>query len=146
VRALVRCLSAEPASFGGNDVRAWDRGGSLDGTPLGHETVAGVRESISPPQTHGGQELAYGQDFKVKGQWKNLYRALDKGGNTVDFLLRARRDALAARHYFERSIAHHGVSEMVTIDQSGANLAALKAINAERETPIKFRQRKYLNN
>jgi len=34
----------------------------------------------------------------------------------------------------------------VTIDQSGANLAARKAINAKRETPIKIRQRKYLNN
>jgi len=34
----------------------------------------------------------------------------------------------------------------VTIDQIGANLTALRAINAERETPIKTRQRKYLNN
>jgi putative transposase len=84
--------------------------------------------------------------IKVKGQWKYLYRALDKDGNTVDFLLRARRDRLAARRYFEKSIAHHGVPETVTIDQSGSNLATLKAINAERETPIKIRQRKYLNN
>jgi putative transposase len=84
--------------------------------------------------------------IKVKGQWKYLYRALDKDGNTVDFLLRARRDTLAGRRYFEKSIAHHGVPETVTIDQNGSNLAALKAINAERETPIKIRQRKYLNN
>ena len=35
---------------------------------------------------------------------------------------------------------------MVTIDKSGANLAALEAINAERETPIKICQSKYLNN
>jgi len=41
---------------------------------------------------------------------------------------------------------HHGVPETVTIDQSRSNLAVLKAINAERETPIKIRQRKYLNN
>jgi putative transposase len=77
--------------------------------------------------------------IKVKVQWKYLYRALDKDGNTVDFQLRARRDTLAAGRYFETSIAHHGVPETVTIDQSGANLAALKAINAERETPIKIR-------
>jgi transposase-like protein len=83
--------------------------------------------------------------IKVKGQWKYLYRALDTDGNNVDFLLRARRDRLAARRYFETSIAHHGAPETVTIDQSGANLTALKAINAERETPIKIRQRKYLN-
>ncbi|MGF7189959.1 transposase-like protein [Robbsia andropogonis] len=34
----------------------------------------------------------------------------------------------------------------MTIDKSGLNLAALKAINAKRKTPIKIRQRKYLNN
>jgi len=34
----------------------------------------------------------------------------------------------------------------MTIDRSGSNLAALNAINAERETPIKVRQVKYLNN
>jgi putative transposase len=39
-----------------------------------------------------------------------------------------------------------GVPEKVTIDKSGANLAALEAINADRETPIKIRQSKYLNN
>ena len=36
--------------------------------------------------------------------------------------------------------------ETVTMDKSGGNLAALQAINAERETPIKVRQVKYLNN
>ncbi len=34
----------------------------------------------------------------------------------------------------------------VTVDKSGANLAALEAINAERGAPIEIRQNKYLNN
>lgn len=84
--------------------------------------------------------------IKVNGQWKYLYRAVDKAGNTIDFLLRAHRDKTAARRYFEKSIAQNGEPEAVTIDKSGANLAALEAINAERETPIKIRQAKYLNN
>jgi putative transposase len=46
--------------------------------------------------------------IKVKGQWKYLYRDVDKDGNTVDFLLRARRDRLAAQRYFETSTAHNG--------------------------------------
>ncbi|NPT42275.1 DDE-type integrase/transposase/recombinase, partial [Paraburkholderia sp. 1N] len=75
-----------------------------------------------------------------------LYRAVDKAGNTIDFLLRAHRDKTAARRYFEESIAQNGEPETVTIDKSGANLAALEAINAERDTPIKIRQTKYLNN
>lgn len=83
---------------------------------------------------------------KVRSQWKYLYRAVDKEGNTVDFLLRAHRDKAAARCYFEKSIDRNGEPETVTIDKSGANLAALDALNAERETPIKIRQNKYLNN
>jgi putative transposase len=83
---------------------------------------------------------------KVRGQWKYLYRAVDKAGHTVDFLLRAHRDRAAARRYFEKAIDRNGAPETVTMDKSGANLAALQAINAERETPIKARQVKYLNN
>lgn len=41
---------------------------------------------------------------------------------------------------------HNGVPKTVTIDQSWANLAALKHINASRERPIRIRQSKYLNN
>ena len=83
---------------------------------------------------------------KVRGEWKYLYRAVDREGNTVDFLLRARRNKAAAQRYFEKSIQQNGVPETVTIDKSGANLAALHAVNAERDTPIKIRQVKYLNN
>ena len=83
---------------------------------------------------------------RVKGQWKYLYRAVDKDGDTIDFLLRAHRDKAAARRYFEKSIDQNGLPETVTIDGSSANLAALEAINAELETPIKVRQTKYLNN
>ena len=83
---------------------------------------------------------------KIRGEWKYLYRAVDKEGNTVDFLLRARRNKAAALRYFEKSIQKNCVPETVTIDKSGANLAALHAVNAERETPIKIRQVKYLNN
>ena len=83
---------------------------------------------------------------KVSGDWKYLYRAVDKAGQTVDFLLRAHRDKAAARRYFEKAIDQNGAPETVTMDKSGANLAALQGINAERETPIKIRQVKYLNN
>src|SRR5471030_1311258 len=76
---------------------------------------------------------------KIRGEWKYLYRAVDKEGNTVDFLLRARRNKAAAQRYFEKSIKQNGVPETVTIDKSGANLTALHAVNAERATTIKIR-------
>ena len=71
---------------------------------------------------------------------------MDKAGKTIDFLFRAKRDKVAARRFFEKSIAQNGVPETITIDKSGSNLAALHAVNAERETPITIRQVKYLNN
>lgn len=87
-----------------------------------------------------------GTYVKVRGEWRYLYRAVDKEGNTVNFLLRARRDKATARRYFEKSIQQNGEPETVTIDKSGANLAVLDALNAQRKTPIKIRQNKYLNN
>ena len=82
--------------------------------------------------------------IKVKGEWKYLYRAVDKAGQTVDFLLRANRNKAAAHRYFEKAIDQNEAPETITVDKSGANLAALQAINAERETPINIRQNKYL--
>jgi transposase-like protein len=82
----------------------------------------------------------------VRGQWKYLYRAVDKAGNTIDFLLRAQRDKAAARRFFEKAIAQHGQPDTMTIDGSASNLAALHDVNAERATPITIRQVKYLNN
>ncbi|MDE9448091.1 IS6 family transposase, partial [Xenorhabdus bovienii] len=86
--------------------------------------------------------------IKVKGQWKSLYRAVDTTGQTIDFLLTAKRDAPAALRFFHKAIRHHGEPEVVTIDKSGANKAALASLNAgkPKKNRIKIRQSKYLNN
>ena len=86
--------------------------------------------------------------IKIKGQWKYLYRAVDTAGNTVDFLLTAKRDAAAALRFFRKAIGQHGEPEVVTIDKSGANTAALATLNAgkPKEEAITVRQSKYLNN
>ncbi|MGY2486206.1 IS6 family transposase [Cupriavidus sp. CP313] len=82
----------------------------------------------------------------VRGQWKYLYRAVDRAGNTIDFLLRAQRDKAAAQRFLKKAVEQNGEPDSVTIDGSPANLAALHDINADRETPIVIRQVKYLNN
>ena len=84
--------------------------------------------------------------IKIKGQWKYLYRAVDKAGQTVDFLLTAHRDKKAALRFFHKAVRQHGLSEKVTIDKSGANTAALEALKAETGATIEIRQNKYLNN
>ena len=67
--------------------------------------------------------------IKVKGQWTYLYRAVDRNGETLDFMLSERRDLAAARKFFRRAIAANGVPDRVVIDKSGANLVGLQAVN-----------------
>lgn len=42
--------------------------------------------------------------IQVKGQWKYLYRAVDSQGNTLDFLLCAKRDAVAAERFLRKTL------------------------------------------
>lgn len=74
--------------------------------------------------------------IKVNGQWKYLYRAVDKAGKTVDFLLTARRDKKAAMRFFEKAMRANEVPEKVTMDKIGANKAAIDHIieNNQRES------------
>jgi transposase-like protein len=44
---------------------------------------------------------------RVKGRWKYLYRAIDKDGATLDFLLADRRNTKAAKRFFCRLEAQH---------------------------------------
>jgi putative transposase len=74
---------------------------------------------------------------KVKGQWRYLYRAVDKTGQTIDFLLTAERDEPAAKRFLTQAIRRHGVPETITIDGSAANEAAIKAL--QEQTPTNLR-------
>jgi putative transposase len=83
---------------------------------------------------------------KAGGQWKYPYRAVDRDGNTIDFLLRAKRDHSAVRAFFERAIDRHGVPGKITIDKSGANTAAIMSRQADSGLPIEMRRSWYLDN
>ncbi len=84
--------------------------------------------------------------IQVCGQWKYLYRAVDAQGQTIDFLMSARRDAAAARQFLEQALDLHGVPQKVSIDGSPANKAAVLELAATAAKPIELRQIKYLNN
>jgi transposase-like protein len=83
---------------------------------------------------------------KVKGEWRYLYRAVDKHGQTIDFLLTEHRDTAAALRFLKKAIRRNGLPETITIDGSDANEAAIKRYNEEHGTHIAIRQVKYLNN
>jgi putative transposase len=101
--------------------------------------------------------------IKCKGQWGYLYRAVDKEGNTIDFMLSKNRDTESASSFFAKAIGSSGIPEKVTIDKSGANEAGLIDINLQLsifavmllslfichealKLQINVRQIKYLNN
>jgi len=76
--------------------------------------------------------------IKVKGVRKYLYRAVDKGGNTIDFLLTAKRDKAATMHFFKKTISNNDVPEKVAMDKRGANKAAIDQIIKNNDTSIKI--------
>jgi len=90
--------------------------------------------------------------IKVKGKWCYLYRAVDKDGDTVDFMLSQKRNRKAALKFFKKALGSSGLPTTVTIDKSGANNAALERLNllfllgGLCFLTIYIRQLKYLNN
>lgn len=83
--------------------------------------------------------------IKVRDKWKYLYRAVDKNGQTIDFLLTAKRDKDAAQRYLHKAIKNFGTPEKINIDKSGANKAAIESYNEANGSNIVIRQNKYLN-
>jgi transposase-like protein len=146
----VRWYSAYPLSLRNLEEMMAERGISVD-----HSTVHRWAIKLLPvlekvfrrSKRKVGRSWRMDETYvKVKGEWKYLYRAVDKAGDTVDFLLQAHRDKAAACRFFEQAIEQNGKPEKVTIDKSGSNVAALEAINAGRRNRIAVRQVKYLNN
>jgi len=89
--------------------------------------------------------------IKVKGQWTYLYRAVDKSGDTVDFMLSEQRDEMAATAFFKQAINNNGFPHKVVMDKSGANYAGIENINmllmlAGLISFVEILQVKYLNN
>ncbi len=75
--------------------------------------------------------------IKVKGQWTYYYRAIDTQGQTIDFLLTAKRDTKAALRFLRKAINENGKPSLVNIDQSGANQASLNQFNRDHKNALK---------
>ena len=86
--------------------------------------------------------------IKVRGQWVYLYRAVDRHGRTVDFLLSKRRDVAAAKRFFSRATKQHGAPRVITLDGYAASHRAVTNLKESGRLPRRVRVRscKYLNN
>lgn len=86
--------------------------------------------------------------IKIKGKWCYLYRAVDKAGKTIEFMVSKKRDKKAAKAFFNKALGSTERPEKITIDKSGSNKSALDTINKTlpENEKILIRQIKYLNN
>ncbi len=88
--------------------------------------------------------------IKVKGEWKYLYRAVDSEGNTLDFMLSAKRDARAAERFFRKAMnaTHNQEPRVINVDKNAAYPKAIDDLIADQSLPktTELRRVKYLNN
>lgn len=124
----VRWYLQFPISYRDLERMLADRGVVVDHTTLYRWIQAYAPELVKRVRPHlrmtNGSWRVDETYVKVKGRWTYLYRAVDRRGQTIDFLLSAKRDAVAARRFFRK---------------------ALK-INSELWRFSTLRQVKYLNN
>ena len=87
---------------------------------------------------------------KIKGQWYYLYRAVDSTGQTIDFMLSAKRDTKAAKRFFRKMLKapKHQSPRVINVDQNKAYPPAVEELKEEGVLSIatQLRQCKYLNN
>jgi putative transposase len=127
-----------------------ERGVAVDHSTINRWVVKFARMLVRRARRHKARVgVSWRMDetyIQVRGQWKYLYRAVDKSGATVDFRPTAKRDTDAALRFLRGAVEHNELPEKVTIDKSGANAAGIVAYNEETGAAVEVRQRKFLNN
>jgi putative transposase len=150
ILVCIRWYAAYPLSYRHIEEMMGERGVSVDHSTINRWAIRFLpllenlsRKHKRPVGSSWRMDETY---IKVKGVWKYLYRAVDKEGKTVDFLLTAHRYMAAARRFFEKAMRENGAPGKIVMDKSGANKVAIDEINRAVAAPISVRQVKYLNN
>ncbi len=106
-----------------------------------------IRRHLKPTNDSWRVDETY---IKARGVWKYLYRAVDSEGNTLDFLLSAKRDSKAAARFFREVLKgqHTHAPRVITVDKNAAYPVAIETLKGDEviDQETELRQSKYLNN
>jgi len=150
----VRWYLMFPISYRDLELMLLDRGVEVDHTTIFRwiqAYAAELEKRIRPHLRRSNGSWRVDETYvRVKGRWTYLYRAVDSRGQTIDFLLSARRDAAAAKRFFRKALAQpHTVNpRTITVDKNPAYPKAAAEIKSDGELWqfSRLRQCKYLNN
>lgn len=106
-----------------------------------------IRPLLNPANDSWRVDETY---IKIKGEWKYLYRAVDSEGNTLDFMLSAKRDGKAVARFFRQVLKakHTQTPRVITVDKNAAYPVAMDELKQDKtlKAETELRQSKYLNN
>jgi transposase, IS6 family len=118
-----------------------ERGLSLDHTTIyrwvqayAPELEKRIRPHLRPTNDSYRVDETY---IKIKGEWNYLYRAIDSTGQTIDFMLSAKRDARAAKRFFRKMLkaASRSSPRVINVDKNPAYPPAVEQLKEEGTLP-----------
>ena len=150
----VRWYSKYALSYRNLEEMMGERGVEVDHTTImrwvhqySPEIEKKVRRYLKPTNDSWRMDETY---IKVKSEWKYLYRAVDSNGNTIDFMLSAKRNKKAAKRLLKKDLGskHNQVPRAITVDKNPGYPSAVNELKNDRILPqnVSLRQIKYLNN
>jgi IS6 family transposase len=129
------------------------------GLPVDHSTVwrwvqkyaPEINKRIRPYLKMSGTSYRVDETYiKVGKQCKYLYRAVDKEGQTIEFMLSAKRNVSAAKRFFKKMMRadHRRLPFSISVDKNAAYPEAFTSSQDEKVLPkdCRLRRVKYLNN
>lgn len=131
-----------------------ERGLSVDHTTVWRwvqEYAPEINKRIRPHLKLAGASYRIDETYiKAGKQWKYLYRALDKEGNTIEFMLSARRHVPAVKRFFKNMMRadHRRLPFSISVDKHASYPDAFNDAQEEKVLPkyCKLRRTKYLTN